>query len=230
MYVDWTPISDYDKLWFRANDLGITFHLPESEGIQPFTASLTACDDIDCSFHTEIAFAQGGCWQLDHFRNALDAECGDFSYDSDALTPFFKAGFLGNGTGLREDVLDKVGADEYRRIMYLERVSVHPQIASPKLAKELVLAIRHLIAEIGREEELAVVAVLGAHHEERRKGKVVERYFRSLGFEPTVGETGPSFFLHPYANDFDPNKFGWDVKVRTLELAQKKRNWDIRPN
>lgn len=182
-------------------------------------------DDFDYT----LAVIQGGIFDLNESINALDAGCGQWPdhYDETCFIHLYKNGLTGNkrrnGGYLKKDVMEKIGCED-GRIIYIDRVTVHPQIASGNFGQWFLLKTLELIEE-ATLKWFPVIAVLGSHREETRKGEVVAKYFQRMGFEKIHPEDESVYYLHPHIieDQLDENPKPPTINIRSKEIADKKR-------
>jgi len=209
-------VNDSPELTFMRNECHGYDNQESYRGCFDFYGSLSGWVDDSA---IQIA-SVSGCINplLDRFATADDADASSSSeYFEDAILPFFDD--RENGGGVNEFFEVAVDGEGTGGVIYIERITIHPQIAHSTLAMSALFSVTDFIYDL--QPPMPIVAILGRHREESRKGEVIDRYF-SRWFEKT--QSGTAYMVADDAMNHGLPLSGIEnIQLMTVERAERKR-------
>jgi hypothetical protein len=174
-----------------------TIHLTRSEDVRAVNLRAFAEASFANDYENVVIASLNAVMAYVPFRlrSTLDLEFGDYTdYCHHALYPLYHKDKLSRrrwnsigGDGDESELLP--------RLVYIDKVVVHPQIASRDLGMRLVAsAMRSLFFTLGRF--IPVVAILGAYDRRRQQSaKSIRTYFGRAGFRRMLKSDDLPHFL-----------------------------------
>jgi len=143
-----------------------------------------------------VAYARGSMiTDLDEYECAFDAGSSRLQFDYEAFSVFFEGSILEEVSfdyELYDSLIEEDDSFEFcSRVLYFEKVNVHPQIAAVNLGALLVHSTVSFMMRL-LQKKFPTLALLGAYPEIEGKGPTVCRYFERYGFkEVEIEQDGP---------------------------------------
>jgi len=166
------------------SNLSLTIgRMPDSPALS-MTASwdITFLGDDDAWENHSVAFLKGAIFNLAHYSCAMDLGTGEFPSlgDEMAVKPFFHGDGIFDGP-CNKDMVKRFGGKKTRpKMLYIDLVTVHPQIACRNFGTIFCSEVCNLLFDFA--EEMPVFTFLGAY-DDTLSAKSIIRCFESIGFE-----------------------------------------------